>query len=134
MTAAELTFDSLDPVSVPVKIPGRNLSLREISEVDHATYNAAMMRLIDVKGVKKGADVSVDVTPEMTEGMAALDLMFLHLCLFDGDQRAVTTDELKTWPHRIVATLLKRAKDISGLGEKEDVSKNGPSATTGPSA
>lgn len=133
MTAAELTFDSLDPVSLPVKIPGRNIVLREISEVDHATYNAAMMRLIDVKGVKKGDDVKVDVTPEMTEGMAALDLMFLSLCLFDGDKR-VTADELKTWPHRIVSVLLKRAKEISGMGEKEDVSKNGPSATTGPSA
>lgn len=132
--SAELQFDSLDPVSIPVAIAGRSLVLREITEIDHATYNAAMMRLIDIKGVKKKDDVKVDITPDMSEGMARLDRLFLSLCLWEEDRRAVTMDELATWPHRIVSALLDRAKAISGMGEKEGASKNEPSATTGPSA
>ncbi len=127
MLLDEIAFDSLEPISVPVKIGVCNYTLREIGAEDNSRYMNALMKIVKAKRDDKGA---IDLGN--IEGVSDLDFLYLSYCLFDTDGKSVPIDVLKTWPNRIVKKLEAKAKEISGDGADPKglpVNMTGSSAT-----
>lgn len=118
-TKGEFDFTDLKPIFIEgIKVPGsdgvvREYVLREASEDAAINYSNAKAR-----GAKLVAGNQV-----VMEGTAEADAILLASCLFERyihpnqgtKERPTTFLEVKSWLHRIVEPLVKKAKEISKL-------------------
>jgi hypothetical protein len=118
----ELTFDTLEPIWIPVKIkdqPARKLWLREAKEGDAVKYRNALAKAIrtDASG-----NQSIDGLPDT-------EPYLVSLCLFEEieNKKAKKTERvlvgrafIDEMPPEVVQELFKAARKISGLTPRHD--------------
>lgn len=148
-----MNFESIEPISIPVTIAGKNYVLKEATADVACKYRNIIL---------KSTKLNVDGRVTSMEGLADAEPFLVSLCLFevDGDKlKPVPITTIRSWPNRIQKALFAEAKNISELDEKEteailqkrikdsqekleglrsgaleEASKNGLLATTGTSA
>lgn len=123
----ELDFSSLEPIALPVTLPGRKKGdpprkcvLREASEEIAAKFNSAVTRAVRMAD---GKMIGMD-------GIGEAEAILVQGCLFEvvpgpsgtgpETERPFVIGEVRALPHRIVRPLFERAKDISQLGGGDD--------------
>lgn len=119
-----LNFDSLEPISFPVKIAGIDYILNEASESAACRYRDAQLKGVNVTesldGNKKAA----------VDKMADTEALLVSLCLFqvteNGGTKSVPLETIRSWPHRIVHPIFLKAEEISNLKKvqtKDEIKK-----------
>lgn len=112
-----LVFESLEPITFPVKLGAKEYTLIEASESAASRYKNAAL-----KGTKvtENADGSKHAS---VDGVSETEVLLVSLCLFEktegGGQKSVDLAFLKNLPHRIIRPLFEKAEEISGLKRKE---------------
>lgn len=116
----DLTFESLEPASVPVRVAdGRTFTLREATEADAAAYRNAQ-----VGATRFGKDGK----PTGVGDIASADAMLLGRCLLDAEGKPVGAQALRGWGSSATRRLFKRLVRMSGL---EDEAKAAEPAADG---
>lgn len=119
-----LNFDSLEPISFPVKIAGNDYILTEASESAACRYRDAQLKGVNVTesldGNKKAA----------VDKMADTEALLVSLCLCQvidgGGTKTVPLETIRSWPHRIVHPIFLKAEEISNLKKvqtKDEIKK-----------
>lgn len=112
---AEMVFDSLEPIQVPVKVGGTvRFVLTEASADAVRQYTNFGVRSMKLKGNLKDGVGGIDFGN--MDGIADSDTYLLSLCLKEAD--GVTSVPLATilgWKNAIVDPLVKKLKEISGM-------------------
>lgn len=118
MNVEELVFDDITPVSVPVRIAGKDYVLRETTGDASCKWRNALLA-----ATKLGSDGK----PTSLSGMADSEPLLVSLCLFEvydqgGErkERSVPLGVVRAWPYRLVKALFNRAKQISHLDEEQE--------------
>jgi len=115
---AEMVFEDLAPIEVPVRMGGKRYVLVEASEdaaCKYRNHTTGCARFENGRMVGLSGPIA-DVEP-----------LLVSLCLFElydhqGEtrRRPVTLNQVKGWPARVVRPLFERAKEIGGLQEEDD--------------
>jgi hypothetical protein len=122
MSRKSIEFDSVLLITTPIVIAGCQYELREASGDASAKYRNAMLAC---------STLGPDGKPTKMEGLADVDFFLLSLCLFDSATgHSVPECEIRSWPDRICTALINELKEISGMTEATDSSKNSPNDTT----
>ncbi len=112
-----MVFDSLEPITVPVKIAGEDYILKEAGEASASRY---LNELMKSTRVVESADGNKHAT---MDGVSNTEALLVSLCLFKVDKGGTTKNVdinlIRSWPHRIVNPLYERAESISGLKKVE---------------
>lgn len=113
-----MVFDSLEPITVPVKIAGEDYILKEAGEASASRY---LNELMKTTRVVESADGNKHAT---MDGISNTEALLVSLCLFKLDGKTGATKNvdinlIRSWPHRIVKPLYERAELISGLKKVE---------------
>lgn len=127
MSEESLDFSDLKVIRIPVKVGALECTLVECSEDAAAQYENARTAC---------ARDLVDGKPTRLENTGALGIKLLSMCLLGADGKFISADVIKTWPHRVVAAIEARAKDISELNPTKkalQALKNESPATLGSS-
>lgn len=112
---SDLNFESLDPISVPVALGGKQYIIKELMGGDAATYRDAMLEATDIT-FKDGK-----VSPARLRGMSKTDMLLLSLTLFEaGTNQRVPMEVISAWPDRVVRKLVDKAKEVSELNAPAD--------------
>lgn len=115
---SEFDFSDLTVFEQPVTMPdGRKFVLREATEEAALAYRYASLRGMEMVV----DDDSGDRTTRRMEAIAEVEPLLVQLCLWDGDRRNPTLDYVKGQPSRVVKALFTKVKDVSDLGETEDL-------------
>jgi hypothetical protein len=105
----------------PFKIDDAPFILKGCTAAGAKQYRAAS--LIGAE-MQVGSDDSRTI--RRMQGLVEAEPLLVSLCLFkiDGDKHvAVTQKTVESWPSSVVKQLYETAKDISDLGEEEDLAK-----------
>lgn len=114
--SADLVFDNILPVEVPVSVAGKKYVLREASGDAACRYRNALL---------KSTRLGPEGKPSVIDGLADVEPLLVSLCLFevlsDGTlaKGPVPAHVIRSWPARIQKALFERAKQISDLEERE---------------
>lgn len=118
---------SLDERTFDINIAGQRYVIVEASEESAKRYKNTAMRA--TKFSDKGKPSGVD-------GLADVEPLLVSMCLFKVDEAGMRTPvQLSTilrWPHRVVAPIYQKARELSGLKDDEEdkTGPNSPTATT----
>ncbi|MFA5376327.1 MAG: hypothetical protein WC455_11335 [Dehalococcoidia bacterium] len=102
--------DDLTPQTEPVKLSGKDYSLREAS--GDAATKFANARLSCIK-------LGPDGKPQTVRGIADVEPLLVSLCLFDESGKNVPEATVRSWPARVQKVLYDRAKEMSHLDDLE---------------
>ena len=102
--------DDLTPQTEPVKLSGKDYSLREAS--GDAATKFANARLNCIK-------LGPDGKPQTVRGIADVEPLLVSLCLFDETGKNVPEATVRSWPARVQKVLFERAKEMSHLDDLE---------------
>lgn len=112
-----LTFDSVDPIEVPVTIGGKGYTLKEASGKAGAAYR---------NGIMRATTLGPDGKAQRVDGIADLEAMLVSMSLYDDDTgKLVPRTVIDGWPDRIVKALFSKLDEISDLeAAQEEAVKN----------
>lgn len=96
-------------VETPKKIGGVDYILREADETTATKWRNSV---IACSRYSKGQMNSI-------RGLGETQALLVSMCLFNGDDKTVSLETIRSWPSRVVKALFEEAKEISDL-EKED--------------
>lgn len=109
-----IVFDTVKRKEVPVTLEGTQYILRQASGDVAARYRNMVTKCTKLRdGKVSGLEGVGDVEPQL-----------VAWCLFrqtDNGEQCVPLQEVRSWNEEVVRTLFDVAKDISNLGEKEDI-------------
>jgi len=113
---AEMNFDSLELIKVPVTVKGVKYILQEASAGAGRDYRNAQMKTFKIADGKMVG----------MENTADLDLILVSLCLFKVMETHDTLEPMpliaiQGWPDKVIKGLAARAKEISDLEDKDTV-------------
>lgn len=113
MNNEAMVFDG--PTEVPITIKEIEYILTEASEATVSSHLSSQ---------SKAAKPDKDGKPNLEKAdMAALQMLesaLLCKCLTNGDGKQVEQDLIRSWPDRVVKSLVVRLKDISGMGDSKE--------------
>lgn len=105
-----LVYDDLTPIEIPVSIGKKSYTLREASAGAACRYRNFMLSC---------GKLGPDGKPISLGDMQDAEPLLVSLCLFesneDGKEIPVSLPAVRSWRHRIVSDLYRKAKEISGL-------------------
>lgn len=111
---ANLVFDDITPIEIPVEISGKHYILREATGEAAAKWRSAMLRC---------TKLGPGGVPESVTGLAETELLLVALCLFEvvegAANKPVTMTFVANLPYRVTGKLFETAKRISGLDADE---------------
>lgn len=123
-----LDYDSLEPVTIPVRFNKKRYLLCEASEGAYCVYQSAVFKSLKMEGGK----------PVAAEGISETDALLISQCLYevgpDDTLRLTPNSEpdpkylvplttVKRWPRRITKDLYKQLRRISGMDEKRSTAE-----------
>lgn len=101
-----IDFDTIEEIQIPVKIKGKNYTLREATgDVASDYINARYKRVT----------YSADGRSRKLGDMGDLQPLLVSGCLYDEDGEQVDEDLIRSWPARVQRTLFERATEISQI-------------------
>ena len=109
-----ISFENIEPTTVPVKLGNETYTLREASGITVAAYTNRVLEC---------TTLGPDGKPQRVKGLADLEAFLVAKCLQDKDGKFVPEATVKAWPNRIIKKLYKTVRDISEL-EDEEPAKN----------
>ncbi len=104
-----MNFPDITLQEVPVTVGDKKYVLREASEHVAVQYRDMVLRAVKFTDGKMSS----------ADGLSAVEPKLVSMCLFDEEGKNVPIPTLLKWKPSIVKALHDRAKEISGLDEKE---------------